>query len=146
VTWRETVDACGWAPLFPGAGFIPGRGWLFRGQSVGADHSFDLSASAFTFVPLRSFRAPRVPEHRLSGAGNSAIFEQSKVSDFFFLGANRRVVNRGIDPRRVEQAGRIQLQQISLFQLQTGLKPLIDTELQGRSMPQPCPSARRGRR
>ncbi len=56
VCWRnaEAEGYCGWAPLPPGARFVPGMGLMWDGR-VATDVDFGLAPDAFVFVPFDHF-------------------------------------------------------------------------------------------
>ena len=58
VTWRYSVDYCGWAPLPPFTVFVSGIGFIYRGAAVGVGFDFGLGAGFFTFVPDQRFLRP----------------------------------------------------------------------------------------
>ncbi|HWI57006.1 MAG TPA: DUF6600 domain-containing protein, partial [Bacillota bacterium] len=117
VTWRQSPQFCGWAPLPPGARFQQGIGWTDFGRPVGFHHHFGLSASAFTFVPLNHFTDRFLTTHRLPAREQQTVFNRTTVNNNVVV-ANQRIVNQGIDPQRVAAAINRPIQPIPVRNLQ----------------------------
>jgi hypothetical protein len=123
VTWRESPNYCGWAPLPPGADFAVGRGWTFQGRGVNRRLGFGLPASAFTFVPMDRFNAPSPGDYALSPERAQWAFSWSEGIDGFVLGPNRLPINLGIDPRQVGAATGNPMEPMALADLDGGASP-----------------------
>ena len=111
VAWRNSKDACGWAPLPPGTDFTLASGWTSHGQPVNTQRpDFGLPASSFIFVAKDQFlsRAQRP----VSSQQASQLFVRSRPAERngFRVEANSRVVNSGIDPTQVQAATHAALQ------------------------------------
>lgn len=96
VSWRQSKDVCGWAPLPPSARFSPGAGFTFHQRRVGEDFDFGLKPGHYTFMPF-SHLADRDPKRfqfahdRTADAfHNTAVINRVTVD-------NHRVVNRGLN-------------------------------------------------
>jgi hypothetical protein len=101
VAWRQSSDHCGWAPLPPSAVFVPGGGFRFHNQAVGANFDFGLPAGLFTFIPIE--RCGDYAPSRYAAAPWQAgrIFSESRaLNSVAFQG--QRVANLGMDPRLVD--------------------------------------------
>ena len=51
VSWRNSAEYAGWAPLPPSANFVPGVGFRFQNHAVNASFEFGLRRGLYTFVP-----------------------------------------------------------------------------------------------
>jgi len=94
VAWRWGDAHIGWAPLPPGADFIPGRGFGRR--------QWDIPGYSWCFVRGRDFMDRRIDRWVLPRERNMTIVERTE------LGVNinerdRRVVNEGLDPDLVRR-------------------------------------------
>jgi hypothetical protein len=118
VCWRQGPGCCGWAPLPPGARFIAGTGWMFKGVAVGQNFGFGLAPSTFTFVGYEHFYDRRPFEHRLPAREASAVFKQTTVNNDFVMAANGRLINRGVDPQRIAEAARMPIRPVAVRDLE----------------------------
>jgi len=102
VAWRQSGDHCGWAPLPPAAVFVPGSGFRFHNQVVGASFDFGLRSGLFTFIPIERF-GDYAPSRYVAAPWQAGrIFGESHVlNSVAFQG--QRVANLGMDPRLVDQ-------------------------------------------
>jgi hypothetical protein len=94
VAWRWGDAHIGWAPLPPGADFIPGRGFGRR--------QWDIPGDSWCFVRGRDFMDRRIDRWVLPRERNMTIVNRTE------LGVNiserdRRVVNEGLDPDLVRR-------------------------------------------
>ncbi len=103
VSWRNSADVCGWAPLPPAAHYRPGVGLTYGGHSVGANFTFGISANHFTFIPLERMCDYSPGRYGFTGTRAGRAFAETTVVNHFGE-QNHRVFNRGIDPTRVETA------------------------------------------
>jgi hypothetical protein len=98
VSWRSGEGYIGWAPLPPAVGFEVGVGIRLNGF----DLNIGIRPDAYSFVAERSFLEPRLAGHLVASARNVTIIRHTtNVTDYSY--SDNRVVNRGIDVRRVEQ-------------------------------------------
>ena len=84
VNWREHAGVIGWAPLPPGAVYVPGVGFTFQGRRVAVGFEFGLQARQYTFVEMRYFcelatGAAHVASDA-SGAGTTPIRRSSRTT------------------------------------------------------------------
>jgi hypothetical protein len=98
VAWREGDEAVGWAPLPPEAEF-DGR--------IDGSYTFDTLdqpryAPMWMFVAPAMLAVPGVYRHFYAPNRSSYYFGRSRFSTFYSF-RDRRVFNRGIDPRFVER-------------------------------------------
>lgn len=124
VTWRSGGEYCGWAPLPPGASFDPSGGVVFRGKRVAVEFDFGLDWIHFSFCRVRDLGERNVfrrePDRRL-------IFGRTTVLDHQYAverssSDNRTevvVVNRGVDPHRVEALRGRPLNVVTIHELRT---------------------------
>jgi len=90
VSWQESDDYIGWAPLPPSVSFRVGP------------LDVRLAADTYVFVPTRQFLAPRISQYALPRAERDRIFVRTRnVTDYQIV--NRRVVNRGISVDRIQR-------------------------------------------
>jgi hypothetical protein len=109
VCWRYTGGYCGWAPLPPGARFRTGLGWTYRNVAVGVNFDFHVPATSFTFVHEDHFTDRHWEAHRASVREGNRVFVQSTERNDVTVGPNNRIINRGIDPQRIEAAAHTRL-------------------------------------
>ncbi|HVY71140.1 MAG TPA: DUF6600 domain-containing protein, partial [Verrucomicrobiae bacterium] len=109
VVWRSGGEYCGWAPLPPGAVFdTVNGGFLWRGGHVGVDFDFGLGWNHFNFCYVREMGDRPIRHWR--GDEVRVVFGHTAVLNTFAtvrvgvgIGASVRIVNRGIEPARVER-------------------------------------------
>jgi Family of unknown function (DUF6600) len=99
VSWESGGGYVGWAPLPPAVGFEIGIGIRLGGF----DLNIGIQPSAYSFVPERSFLEPRVSGYLIPTARNVTIIHTTtNITNYTYV--NNRVVNRGVEVRRIEQA------------------------------------------
>ncbi len=108
VSWRQSEDYCGWAPLPPSAHFVPGTGFQFRGHSVPANFDFGLRASHYTFIPVGRMTDYSPYRYAVSSSKQADLYNQSTAINHITFEHNR-VVSHGIDPQQVALASGIQV-------------------------------------
>jgi hypothetical protein len=90
VSWQESDDYIGWAPLPPSVSFRVGR------------LDVRLSPATYVFVPTRQFLAPRISQYAVPRAERDRIFVRTRnVTEYQVV--NRRVINRGISVDRIQR-------------------------------------------
>jgi hypothetical protein len=90
VSWQESDDYIGWAPLPPSVSFRVGR------------LDVRLAPETYVFVPTRQFLAPRISQYAVPRAERDRIFVRTRnVTEYQIV--NRRVVNRGISVDRIQR-------------------------------------------
>jgi hypothetical protein len=117
VSWRNSPDYCGWAPLPPGAHFSAGIGWSFHGRRVGHDFSFGLGFPHFTFVATSHFLDRHVHSRSLHRREAAVVIKNTTVINNYAAGPQNRIVNRGIDRRRIETATGTRVREVSVREL-----------------------------
>ena len=99
VSWQHGGGYVGWAPLPPSVGFQVGIGI----QLGGFDLNIGIGPDAYNFVPERSFLQPRLSGYMVPTARNvTLIHNTTNITNYTYI--DNRVVNRGVDVRRIEQA------------------------------------------
>lgn len=99
VAWRESDDAIGWVPLPPDADWYPDRGIVYRSGYYLDSPRY---AALWVFVGASALLAPRVYRHFYPRSRNTFYIGRSRnVTAYRF--DNRRIFNRGINPRIVER-------------------------------------------
>jgi hypothetical protein len=98
VSWQYGGGYVGWAPLPPSVGFEIGVGIRLG--------SFDLNIGirpdAYSFVQERSFLDTRLSGHLIPPARNVTIIHNTtNITNYTYV--DNRVVNRGVEVRRIEQ-------------------------------------------
>ncbi|MFM2293673.1 MAG: hypothetical protein RLZZ350_86 [Verrucomicrobiota bacterium] len=96
VSWRDSADYCGWAPLPPTACYRPGVGFTYRNENVSVSFGFDLGAECFTFVPRNHFGHDRPQNHAVPVANNTQIINNTTVVNNYVTGNNNTVINQGL--------------------------------------------------
>jgi hypothetical protein len=89
VAWRWGDAHIGWAPLPPGADFIPGRGFGRR--------QWDIPEHSWNFVRGRDFMDRTVDRWVLPTERNRTIVDMTDF-DVRISERDRRIVNEGVDP------------------------------------------------
>lgn len=117
VSWRNSATYCGWAPLPPGACFSASLGWTFHGASVGLGFGFGLGAAHFTFVAHDRFSERHVGGHSLRGHEVGTVYRNTSVVNNYAVGANNRVINRGIGRETIAAAARTPIREASVQNL-----------------------------
>jgi len=106
VSWQHGGGYVGWAPLPPEVGYEMGFGMRLGGF----DLSIGIQPDHYSFVPERSFLEVHVSKYLVPTARNvSIIRETTNITSYANDGD--RVVNRGVDVRRIEQATGQRVQQ-----------------------------------
>lgn len=113
VSWRNSSTYCGWAPLPPGACFIAGRGWTFRGASVGVDFSFGLGAAHFTFVSHHRFAERHIGNHAVRGNAALTHYRNTRVVNNYATGPNNRPINHGVGRHQIAAASSTPIREVS---------------------------------
>ena len=108
VAWRMSDDHCGWAPLPPAAVFVPGVGFRFHNQVVGASFDFGLPAKSFTFIPIERFGDYAPSRYAVAPWETGRIFDESRVLNSVAF-QNQRVANLGMDPRLVDERAGVRM-------------------------------------
>jgi hypothetical protein len=114
VSWRSSGTHCGWAPLPPGAHFLGGLGWHFRGARVGADCTFGLTSAHFNFVPHERFIDRHVATHCLRGHEARTVFAHGRVANNYSVDGHNRVINHGIGREQIAAATHTTLRPVSV--------------------------------
>jgi hypothetical protein len=100
VSWRYNDEYCGWAPLPPSAKYSRRSGLVVNGRSVGADHTFGLTADHYAFIPFAHFRDHQLRPHRLPLPEIAALFNHTTPITRI-TGPGNSVINHGIPPTRI---------------------------------------------
>ena len=99
VSWRQSDDYCGWAPLPPRACYTPGFGFSYRDRNVGISFDFGLGADCFTFVSRQNFCDPGWRHHAVAGAQVTQVFNNTTVYNNYDGGHNTTIFNGGVAPQ-----------------------------------------------
>lgn len=109
VSWRQSPEYCGWAPLPPVAHYRIGVG--FSSQH-GLD--FGIHYSHYTFLPVRNLCDSSPLRYRVNGARVNQLYGQSTVINNFHSGSGDIVVNTGLPVDHYTKAGGRNLQRVQL--------------------------------
>ena len=120
VSWRYSNDYCGWAPLPPGAGYRPGFGFTYYGQSVGFNFGFSLGWDRYAFVGWNHFHDRHLQGHALPGHEASRVFHQTTVVNNMTADNHRTIINEGIPPARMPAAQRQELRRVTISEVKGG--------------------------
>ena len=113
VTWRYSVDYCGWAPLPPFAAYREGVGFFYRGRNVGIGFDFGLSVNCFTFVSIGHFCDPHPRRFRVGATQVTQIYNHTTVINNFNV-HDHHFVNHGIDPEHITAVTHTPIHPISI--------------------------------
>ena len=114
VSWRQSRDHCGWAPLPPGATFVAGVGFHYRGARVGVGFSFGLRDEHYTFIHGGRLTHRTPWAHYEPAAKNTSIIKDSTVVNNYIVGNNNTIINGGIDRDRLVSQTRQEIRKIPL--------------------------------
>ncbi len=107
VSWQSGGGYIGWAPLPPAVGFQVGIGIQLGGFNL----SIGIRPDAYSFVPEHSFLEPRLSGYYYPTARNVTIINNTtNITNYTYI--DNRVINQGIDTRRVEQVTGRRVQQM----------------------------------
>lgn len=116
VSWRQSPEHCGWAPLPPSARFAAGTGFTFHGHAVPANFDFGLRASQYTFIPVA--RMTDYSPYRYAATSSQAreLFTQTAPINHVSF-ENNHVVAHGIDPQQVASASGIEVRRAEIREM-----------------------------
>ena len=119
VSWRQSDDYVGWAPLPPEATFDPDSG-----IGVWADRDYDIGPSAYVFCEPRYFGAPVLRNYVLPWHRNLAIINSTvNITNITVIaggGRDRVVFNGGLDFRRISSRGDYPIEMLHLQRQREG--------------------------
>jgi hypothetical protein len=95
VNWREHAGVIGWAPLPPGAVYLPGVGFTFHGRQVAVGFEFGLQAQQYTFVDVRYFCEPGLAQRMLPRTQVAHYYANTTIIQNNYTYINNVIVNRG---------------------------------------------------
>src|SRR5882724_3637478 len=105
VTWRQSGDYCGWAPLPPRAVFEVGSGWRFNGLHVGINFDFGLRPDHFPFIGIHDFGERDLRHRRLAPTEVTRVYNNTTIINNYTVNKTT-IVNRGIPVDRVASVTR----------------------------------------
>jgi hypothetical protein len=91
VSWQESDDYVGWAPLPPSVDFRPGVNLNVR-----------LAPDDYVFVPSRQFLAPRIVDYIVPRAQYGTIFPRTRNVTLYNR-VNNRIFNQGVAVERIQR-------------------------------------------
>jgi hypothetical protein len=86
---------------------------------VDGHSDFGLSARNYVFIPTERMTDYAPNRYTVSSAQRAAIFSQSRIENGITV-ENRRVVNRGIDPRLVAAASGVEVRRAEIHEMPAG--------------------------
>lgn len=95
VSWRNSPDYCGWAPLPPAARYTTGIGLTYRGRRVGVDFNFGLTSDCYSFVESKRLDDHAWHRYRLGPRETGIVFAKTKPINRYDQGPGG-VVHKGI--------------------------------------------------
>ena len=101
VSWRESNDCYGWAPLPPEAQYSARAGFSFHGRHVEANFDFGLRPDHFTFVHAQDFLAHDVASVQVPRSRVTNIYNTSVTVNNTYVYNDNRIINKGIDVNAV---------------------------------------------
>src|ERR1700722_15987125 len=116
VSWRQSADYCGWAPLPPAAKFVAGIGFRVGNNVVAAKYEFGLTAHRYIFIPIERMTDAAPARYSLLPAQGAGLMQQTTVINNFKV-ENNRVVNHGVDPQRVTEVAGVEVRQAEIRDL-----------------------------
>ncbi|MDD5349192.1 MAG: hypothetical protein PHQ12_03170 [Chthoniobacteraceae bacterium] len=113
VSWRQSDDYVGWAPLPPDAEFDADTG-----IGVWVDRDYDIGPSAYVFCENRYFGAPVLRNYVLPWRRNIAIINSTvNITNITVItgGDHGRIIfNGGLDYRRISSRGDFRIEMLHL--------------------------------
>ena len=114
VSWQHGGGYVGWAPLPPSVGFDFGIGLRLSGL----DLHVGIRPDRYSFVSERSFLEPRLSGYLVPTARNVTIIHATtNVTNY--TSVDNRVINRGVDVRRIELATGRRIPAVHVSQVST---------------------------
>jgi hypothetical protein len=123
VSWQYGGGYVGWAPLPPAVSFEIGIGLRLGGF----DLRLGIRPDYYNFVPERRFLDPRLSSHYLPSARNVTIINNTtNITNYTYI--DNRVINQGVDRRRIEQATGTRVVERRVAEVRTKVRSEVATE------------------
>ncbi|MGD0060511.1 MAG: DUF6600 domain-containing protein [Verrucomicrobiia bacterium] len=134
VSWRQSDEAIGWAPLPSEARYEAGVGFSFHGQRVSADFSFGMESRQFTFVPAKSFGERELVRFRLPRTEVTRIYNTTTAIQNNYT-YNHRIIDRGPSIARIQKVTHQAIKQLRIVnqQIEAG-HPIRSGTISGESV------------
>ena len=117
VSWRQSQDYFGWAPLPPGSHYRAGFGFTYQDRNVGISFGFGLGYDDFCFVPSRRFCDPSPWRHGIGPRERQVVYNQTTVINNYVTGDNNVIINEGIGRTRIASATGQRLDPVPIRQM-----------------------------
>lgn len=117
VSWRQSQDYFGWAPLPPGSHYRSGFGFTYQDRNVGISFGFGLGYDDFCFVPARRFCDPNPWRHGIGPHERQIVYNQTTVINNYVSGDNNVIINEGIGRTRIASATGQKLEPVPIRQI-----------------------------
>jgi hypothetical protein len=128
VSWRESGDNVGWAPVPPIATISPTRTASSRPTSTSGVHiDYGLQNNHFTFVPKTDFLSENPLNFALSQEDALSAFQESRSRDRIAVTSQRAWANFGISKLEMEQAVGVPIEIVQV-DLRNPLQPRVVTK------------------
>ena len=114
VSWRESDNHYGWAPLPPDSHFESGVGFTFHNKHVGLAFDFGLSDRDYTFVPSDRFLETNLAIVALPRDRNRDVFRQTTIVNNTYVYNDNRIINNGVSVRQVQQRTNRKLEAVAI--------------------------------
>ncbi|MDB6054244.1 MAG: hypothetical protein JWN25_1767 [Verrucomicrobiales bacterium] len=118
VSWRNSHDYCGWAPLPPRACYTPGLGFTYRDRHVGLTFEFGLGREHYTFVPTSRFYDRNPYRYSVRENERRNVYNNTTVINNY-VQVNNTVINRGVSRDRVAAAANQPIHTVKLRDMST---------------------------
>ena len=144
VTWRQSNNYCGWAPLPPGTACQPGVGIVYHGNNISVG-AVSVWAQAVSLLCQPQYFLQSAPAHHYcaSPAQVTQIYNNTTVINNFNVN-NHTIVNHGIDVGRIAAGTHTPIHPIPVHDLNVGA--MHGGSGEGQSMWSTCLSSGTGSR
>jgi hypothetical protein len=116
VSWRQSEEYCGWAPLPPAAKFVPALGFRYGKDYVRANFEFGLTARQYIFIPIERMTDSAPARYSLLPTQSAELYQETEVVNNYTM-ENNRVVSHGVDPQQVAKVSGVEVRQAQIRDL-----------------------------
>jgi hypothetical protein len=116
VSWRQSAEYSGWAPLPPAAKFVPALGFRYGNNYVRANFEFGLTARQYVFIPIERMTDSAPARYALLPSQSAELYQETKVVNNYTV-ENNRVVSHGVDPQQVAKVSGEEIRQAQIREL-----------------------------
>jgi hypothetical protein len=120
VSWRQSAEYAGWAPLPPSAKFVAGvGGFKFGKDFVGQNFEFGLTARRYIFIPIERMTDAAPSRYSLMPDQSARVYQQTTVANSYTV-QNNQVVSRGVDAQQVAKVSGTELRVADIQEMPRG--------------------------